>query len=157
MSNELYTIIYTSTGIGISEEDLKDILKASNNSNRYAGITGILLYGQDEFIQVLEGPKDAVMRTYTRICQDKRHSEISPLVETPIDKRVFGQWAMAYAALSENSMKSFGGNLGVKSAQELVRLMRDPRHFIGEFVSDAFKQMMDGGDDHEKGVIKISG
>ena len=64
---------------------------------------------------------------------------------------------MAYAALTENSMKSFGGNLGVKSARELVRLMRDPRHFIGEFVADAFKQMMDGGDDHQKGTIKITG
>ena len=52
---------------------LDDILAASRRNNAGAGVTGMLLYVEGGFMQVLEGDDEAVGAIYARICQDKRH------------------------------------------------------------------------------------
>ncbi|WP_340264256.1 BLUF domain-containing protein [Sphingobium mellinum] len=59
-------------------------------------MTGLLLFNGKRFLQVLEGPREAVERVYDRVCADGRHCAVVKLRETAIAEREFGNWAMAY-------------------------------------------------------------
>ena len=65
----------------MSKEDLLDILAQSREANAKAGITGMLLYKDGNFMQALEGEETAVRALYARICRDPRHRGILTLVE----------------------------------------------------------------------------
>jgi len=74
------------------------ILKASRLNNGRAGLTGLLVSGGRRFLQVLEGEPSALLQTYARITADPRHFAVVELIRRPIDRREFGDWAMAHQA-----------------------------------------------------------
>ena len=46
----------------ISEAQIQDILQSSRRNNPALGITGVLVHGGGQFMQILEGPEHAVLR-----------------------------------------------------------------------------------------------
>ena len=75
---------------------LDDILAASRRNNVRCGVTGLLVSGGKRFLQVLEGPDQAVLATYARIQNDPRHFAFVALSTKPVEARAFGDWSMAY-------------------------------------------------------------
>ena len=75
---------------------LDDILAASRRNNVRCGVTGLLVSGGNRFLQVLEGPDQAVLATYARIQNDARHFAFVSLSTRPVEARAFGEWSMAY-------------------------------------------------------------
>ena len=59
---------------------VEDILETSRSHNPASGITGILCYSGDVFIQVLEGGRDEVCELYNSIVKDPRHTTVRLLV-----------------------------------------------------------------------------
>lgn len=97
MSTELYHLVYLSAATDdFSEDDLADILAASRRNNPKRDITGMLLYSDGGFIQVLEGPKKAVIDLYEKIEQDPRHGSSIKLARGPIEERSFSGWEMGF-------------------------------------------------------------
>lgn len=78
----------------IPNEDLRDLVQRSTESNRAAGITGLLLLSGNRFLQVLEGPADAVNDLFGRIIRDKRHRDVRLLTYEPICETYFDDWNM---------------------------------------------------------------
>lgn len=74
---------------------LEDILSVSRRNNVRSGITGMLLYLEGGFMQVLEGEDAAVTQTYTRICRDKRHWNTTVLLDREAP-RAFAEWSMGF-------------------------------------------------------------
>jgi hypothetical protein len=108
--SDLYHLIYTSAATSeISEDELQKILKSARHNNTTIGITGILLYENGSFLQVLEGSKAAVQAFYNEIARDPRHSDIKILVEEPISKRDFGDWTMGYVGLTREQLQEVEG------------------------------------------------
>jgi hypothetical protein len=107
MNHDLHCLVYVSSATSeMSSPALELLLRKArmNNSNR--GITGVLLYSGGNFMQVLEGPRDAVMDTYHRICLSKLHSGVTELTGEPVPCRQFAGWSMAYSrATWENLME----------------------------------------------------
>ncbi|RSK34022.1 BLUF domain-containing protein [Hymenobacter metallilatus] len=94
----LHHLIYQSTAaIDLSGMDLGRMLSQSRTRNTAADITGMLLYDGVRFLQVLEGPVEAVSTTFARICSDCRHTQVQMLANGPVAQRQFGQWAMGLA------------------------------------------------------------
>jgi Sensors of blue-light using FAD len=93
----LHRLIYASRNtipaIDLNEE-IGAIIRASIRRNREVAITGLLLVHEGCFLQVLEGPAEAVLTTYGRICEDPRHSETKVLGAGPAPVRSFGDWNM---------------------------------------------------------------
>ena len=90
-------IIYISTSrTEIVPENLETILRISRRNNRGVGVTGLLVAGGRRFLQLLEGPEDAVMQTYDRIKADKRHFAQVLLSKRPITDRNFANWDMGF-------------------------------------------------------------
>ncbi len=89
-------LIYRSTVSDklIANETLRDLVQRSSESNKAAGITGLLLLSGDQFLQVLEGPSDAVNALFGRIIRDKRHRDVRLLTFEPIGDTYFDDWNM---------------------------------------------------------------
>jgi hypothetical protein len=100
----LYELVYLSTSvpIDIGQGELERILASSRTYNRAHGITGVLLYENSEFVQLLEGERDAVLHLYhERIVHDTRHRGVHIAMEQPVLQRGCADWAMGFFRLSE--------------------------------------------------------
>lgn len=97
---------YASAGtVDFSDEDLVELLAKSRRNNAAAGISGMLLYHEGSFLQVLEGPEEAVENLYERICKDTRHSEAILLFRREHDHRQFDNWTMGFHRVSSEFSK----------------------------------------------------
>lgn len=95
-------LLYVSnTSLNLADRVLEDILAASRRNNARDGITGMLLYLQGGFMQVLEGNKDAVSATFERICRDGRHHNAMVLLDRDAP-RAFGEWSMGFRRVAED-------------------------------------------------------
>lgn len=96
-SRTLHRLIYASR-ITVPPIDLHEevgqIIQASIRRNREVAITGLLLVHDGWFLQALEGPAEAVLTTYGRICDDPRHSETKVIEAGPAPARCFADWNM---------------------------------------------------------------
>jgi hypothetical protein len=66
----------------------------SRRNNPERGITGILCYSEEIFLQVLEGGRDEVCETYNAIVRDERNINVRLLAFEEIAERRFGGWTM---------------------------------------------------------------
>jgi hypothetical protein len=99
----LFQLAYVSLSrLRLDETTLSDILEASQRNNARDEITGILMYHDDIFFQVLEGDRSAVEKCYNeRISRDPRHKSLSLVWTDVIESRTFSDWAMGYAGPDE--------------------------------------------------------
>jgi hypothetical protein len=106
----MYHLVYTSVAVApCSEVDLIQLLEQSRNSNKTTDITGILLYIQGKFIQVLEGEKTAVNKLYTKIVGDVRHKKVTIVIEGDSKERMFKGWSMGFKKLGSQQFESLSG------------------------------------------------
>ncbi len=79
---------------GLDREDLAAIAREAQARNRGLGITGLLLYVEGDFLQVLEGPGADVERLYEMIEADPRNKWVTRLSTERILRRAFEGWSM---------------------------------------------------------------
>ena len=99
--SKLFRMVYISTASKLfTSAELREMLKESNERNKKADITGMLLYKDGQFMQVLEGTADAVTTTFSRISKDPRHHGIMVLAKGAAQERRFPNWSMAFRDLN---------------------------------------------------------
>ena len=97
----MFYLIYVSHAAnGLKSSDLHDILKKAHEVNANLGITGLLLYKNKRFMQLIEGQEDAVRGLYQKILQDPRHRDLIVLQEDTEPERQFPGWSMAFRNLN---------------------------------------------------------
>lgn len=97
-TEKMIQIVYRSTQTRpFSLKDLHGILEKSRTKNAQLGITGVLFYDGNDFIQVLEGGEGEVQYLYGALLSDPRHRDVTILSQAVIAHREFGNWAMAFA------------------------------------------------------------
>ncbi len=119
-------IAYISTARdNVSQPLLDSILSVSRRNNATAGITGLLVSGGRRFLQVLEGPDQAVLATYARIQGDPRHRGFVLITCQGVSERAFGEWSMAYREggihVSDDKLESAVAGLTAKIADPNLR------------------------------------
>lgn len=93
----LITLIYVSSATKtVKDSDIVDILKASREANGKVDITGILLFKDGNFMQVLEGEAAVVDALHGKISKDPRHTGLITLLRKPITERSFSNWKMGF-------------------------------------------------------------
>ena len=90
------TIYMSDARPGFSEDDLKQVLAVSRRNNARAGLSGLLIFHEGRFFQVLEGEPAALQPRYARILQDPRHQNVSVVQDGPAQERAFGRWKMGF-------------------------------------------------------------
>ena len=90
-------LLYVSnTAHNISVGDLDDILTESRRNNAMLGITGLLLFIDGGFLQILEGEERAVRELYTRVATDPRHANAHLMLDREVPVRAFPEWSMGF-------------------------------------------------------------
>ena len=91
----LVRLMYASRAIEpVRPDTLNAILKKSTQNNPASGVTGVLCFSGDIFLQVLEGGRLQVSKLYNRIAQDPRHTDVALLSYDEIEERSFAGWSM---------------------------------------------------------------
>ena len=90
---------------------LSSILSASNRNNKPLGLTGALIFDNQWFMQVLEGEREKVWRTFERISEDERHTDMIVAEVVESDSRTFGNWWMGLATRNSSTEHVFASFL----------------------------------------------
>ena len=90
-------------------ESLTEILRQSRENNERVGLTGILLYSEGSFFQVLEGDPAAIDTLCQKLILDKRHTHLTTIIREPIPRRDFDSWSMGFSHISREDLKGIVG------------------------------------------------
>jgi len=127
MQEKIYFFVYSSTATkAFSPAELLELLKGSRARNSQAGVTGMLLYKDGEFLQVLEGPETAVRNLRQKISQDPRHHSIVKQLEGNYDERQFPYWHMGFRDLNTEEAMNTPGYSQFLNTPWSVGLAADP-------------------------------
>jgi hypothetical protein len=106
----LTQLIYVSTATReLDAEEIRRILDASVRHNAQHDITGMLLYSDGSFMQVLEGEDSAIDEAMSRIAIDPRHHSISILSRSKVAAREFGKWSMGFRGIKTEDAADWPG------------------------------------------------
>jgi hypothetical protein len=90
-------LVYISTARSpISDAECESILAVSRRNNERDGITGLLVVGRTRFLQLLEGPAEAIRHTYARIKADPRHYAAVVIEGREVESRACAEWSMGF-------------------------------------------------------------
>ena len=136
----LIELLYTSEATdSMSDAELKALLATSRRNNPRHGITGMLIFHRNAFLQLLEGDEREVMRLYQTILGDTRHRGSRVVWKGPVTERCFPEWSMAFRALDDSDLEQLDGYSDLldsgfsgpflgdnpTAAQSLMRIMAD--------------------------------
>jgi Zn/Cd-binding protein ZinT len=102
----LIQLIYFSHLVG-DESVLSSIHSHAVRNNTAHTITGMLLYSNRRFLQVLEGDKKDVHKTFEHIKMDKRHDRVCLVSDEAISVKSFSHWNMGFKNLSLEELAKF--------------------------------------------------
>jgi hypothetical protein len=91
------------------QASLLELLTFARNFNSQHDLTGMLLYIDRTFFQILEGPPETLRPLYGRIEKDDRHTKLIKLLEIPIEQRTFSDWSMGYAKVTRQDLAEIPG------------------------------------------------
>lgn len=120
-----------------TSEEIEKILASCKKNNPPLNITGVLLYSDTKFIQLVEGDAKVIMELYDKIKKDSRHTNPMMIAYNPIKEKAFPSWHMANrdiskteiqfkTDISEDDKKIFNAMLGGKeeSGQKVLNLLK---------------------------------
>ena len=93
----------------MSAQGLLALLQQSRDNNADRGITGMLLYGNGTFLQVLEGDERAVDTLIAEIKKDPRHTNLKMLHRRTIERRQYSDWSMGFKRVSNKELQNVEG------------------------------------------------
>ena len=109
-TGDIFSLVYVSEGnTTFSKKDLRELLTKSRENNSKLKISGMLLYKGGNFLQVLEGEKEAVLALYDKISRDQRHARITTLFQGVSTQRDFPDWSMGFYDLNSPETRAIPG------------------------------------------------
>lgn len=100
----MHIIIYVSDYNGHGTEighDLDNIVTVSKKRNSERGITGVLFYHNQKFMQLIEGEVSVLNQLLDTLRRDPRHCNITTIVDEKVEQRGFAEWNMDAFNLSD--------------------------------------------------------
>ena len=96
----LYELLYTSAAVQeMNPRDLLLLLKQARANNTRLQVTGLLVYHNREFLQLIEGEKERVLSVWNKLQYDDRHMSVRVIYEGPVEERGFARWSMGFRDL----------------------------------------------------------
>lgn len=119
---QLRSITYTSWATLTDEmHEITAIMRAARLYNPMNGITGFLLYNGTRFLQVFEGPQQAVEELLLRVRADRRHAGFELREDYPINQRAFRDWDMQLIRVGPCVNHEALGSIDLANCSEMVR------------------------------------
>jgi hypothetical protein len=106
------------------------LLAQAERHNAAHGITGLLLYSDGRYVQVLEGAQADVQTLYARFRRDPRHKQVVTVREGPGPQQRFADWRMGF------------GHVAAPDVDRVLDAVQAPQSPIGLRVDDARLQAL---------------
>jgi hypothetical protein len=101
-------LLYVSnTSRDVAPAELDAILAVSRANNPALDVTGLLLYIDGGYLQILEGEERTVHQLYARIAADRRHWEARLMLDRE-SPRAFTGWSMGFERPSADNPETAG-------------------------------------------------
>jgi len=119
-----------------SANELEQLLTELREKNRKQDITGVLIFADGVFMQVLEGDRSVLDTLMPKIRDDSRHHKVTVFHDAAIDERSFKKWRMAYASPSAEELSMWAELEGTGSIDDLLaHLQANPQLLPGFLVN----------------------
>jgi len=107
----MFFLVYVNSATRpFSGEDLRVLLETCRKNNAELGVTGMLLYKDGNFMQVLEGEDEGSVRgLYGRIAADPRYGGEITLQQGFAEGRQFPDWSMGFGNLDSPEARADPG------------------------------------------------
>ncbi len=103
-------IVYISSATRpMSNDELQQLLQISRQNNAGRGVTGMLLYGNGTFLQVLEGEEKVIDELLDEIEMDPRHTNLEVIQRKAIKRREYSDWSMGLKRVSDRTLQHIDG------------------------------------------------
>lgn len=123
----MFQTVYVSAATEpFSKAQLKDLLTLARENNQRLGVSGMLLYKDGDFIQLLEGEESVVRALLAKIMTDPRHHTSMVLLEETTESRLFPEWSMGFRDLADPEIQSTPG------FTDYLKSARLPQHFAND-------------------------
>ena len=125
-----YQMIYSSQATAaMSIADLEEILVDARTGNEKRKVTGVLVYVDGVFLQILEGEEQALRTLMRSIASDSRHTNVKVFYEAEVDRPIFTSWRMAYLSATPQQMAAWAGLEGTATSIDSVLedIYREPQ------------------------------
>jgi Sensors of blue-light using FAD len=107
---DLYAMVYLSLATHeLDAQALQTLLEHARQANARQGVTGMLIYHDRQFLQLIEGPRARVRSLFDRIETDPRHEKVDLIWEGALDKRSFAEWTMGFAVVDDDALRGHPG------------------------------------------------
>lgn len=95
--DKIFHLVYLSHAIdGIAYSDIQSILNSSRINNEKNQVSGVLIFRDGYFLQLLEGKESDVLSTLGKVIQDRRHHHLQVIIEAVSNQRIFNSWEMNF-------------------------------------------------------------
>ena len=122
----IYYLVYASAATQLfSKAALLELLTKAREKNQRLGISGLLLYKDGDFIQLLEGPKAAVKALFNTIDHDPRHVGSMIMTEGERDERLFADWSMGFRNLADPEVQATPGYSRFMNSPRIAQRLAD--------------------------------
>jgi hypothetical protein len=102
----MISITYVSSAVRqFRESTWLDLVEQCQANNTRLGITGVLVYSDGNFMQVIEGPDLVTHALYDRIKLDDRHRDVTSVNIQALEAREFQGWSMAYNIIAPRALR----------------------------------------------------
>ena len=131
-----FQLLYRSQATTLpTPEQLREIVQRARQANAAAQITGLLLYCEGQFMQVLEGPQEIVEHLFARISQDPRHRQVAVVSKGLLPSRQFAEWSMDFGFADAGELEAVLVAIGQEHRQaETTVSSRQLQALLSSFV-----------------------
>lgn len=124
----------------LSIKEIEKIGIISSQNNKQVNITGLLVYFEKLFFQVLEGDDKEVERIFVKIRKDTRHKDILRLkTEYDITERLFPSWSMKMINLDNNVDEL------IRPIKILLRTIVESHSIVEKYTQPTILKMLNKG------------
>lgn len=89
-------VYYSERDRACDDAQVEEILARAAPRNLARDVTGLLIAGRSNFIQILEGPRTAVSLLFQDISRDPRHNNIVLAEVSEIEGRSYPRWGLGF-------------------------------------------------------------
>ena len=131
----LYRLAYVSSALQkFSKPQLLSLLHEAREKNAYKGITGMLLYKDGNFMQMIEGEATALHTLRQSITNDPRHHQLLVIFDEPAETRLFTDWTMGFYDLADPALEILPGfSAFMNRTLDVDCFKDDPSHCLALF------------------------
>jgi Sensors of blue-light using FAD len=123
MSSLIHSIYSSAASSSFKEHEIPGLLEQIRKANEAIDVTGMLLYIEGSFFQVLEGEPAVIDALIRKIQSDTRHAQFTLIIREPVLERNFGEWTMGFETIGlAEAGELLGENDFFKSASCVARL-----------------------------------